>query len=225
MSQKKADLWVHHYNNPFTLHVRFSNYFYKKIWLSAALTDSEQLRYSDFRKISEPFPSLPPSRPSVSKLVVTAGRAVRKCVTEPQTAEVLCSSTGRASPPHSLLLFPLGPSELRVRTDKSAGRAACTYDDTEVLMSVSVCCFCLLFTRCVVSLVQRDKKRKNCSNQKKKNLLAAWWSQNFQSDGLLIESSGDRTLPKVYQQHTAAQLHHNLQWEPLLEPAAAHLHN
>lgn len=51
-------------------------------------------------------------------------------------------------------LPPLGPSELRVcelsaptaAADKSVRRAACTYDDAEVLISVSVCCFCRLFT-------------------------------------------------------------------------------
>lgn len=68
-------------------------------------------------------------------------------------------------------------------------------------------------------LVGAERQRgKNCCYQK--TLLAAWLSQNFLSDGVLIESSGERTLPKVYQQQTAAQYHHNLQWKRLLETAS-----
>ena len=41
-------------------------------------------------------------------------------------------------------------------------------------------------------------------------LLAAWLSQHLVPDGLLIESSGEQTLPEDYQPPTEAELHHNL---------------
>lgn len=101
---------------------------------------------------------------------MTGEQAVRKVfdgATDSGEADtqVLWSSASRASPPQSLVFLPLGSSELRAHAlsvlwpaaDKSVRRAACTCDDTEVLMSVSVCCFCRLFTCCVILFVQRQR--------------------------------------------------------------------
>lgn len=104
--------------------------------------------------------------------------------------------------------------------DKHVQWAEWTYDDTEVVISVSVCCFCLLFT--CWHRVGQNKEEKLLLILTK-SLLDACLSQCFLSDGLQIKTTRDRILPKVYQQQTAAQLHHNLQWK--LETVSGNLHN
>ncbi|CAB1421308.1 unnamed protein product [Pleuronectes platessa] len=134
------------------------------------------------------------SRATDPKLGRRQGRLSTSSVTEQishrtQTPPVVLALRKLPRPTGTISTQSPSPSALGAAADKRVQGAACPHEDTEVLMSVSVHCSCLLFTRCHILPPQRQRGKSNVT-------IKTSVSQHFLSDELLIESSRDQSLPK-----------------------------